>query len=55
MVICSRRQENVDTAVAGLRGRGLEVYGMICHVGKAEDRKKLIEEVWLYNHIMQLS
>ena len=45
MVICSRKKENVDRAVGELRSKGLEVFGMPCHVAKAADRKQLIEEV----------
>ncbi|KAG2448150.1 hypothetical protein HYH02_006735 [Chlamydomonas schloesseri] len=41
--ICSRKASNVDETVAALRGRGLEVAGCACHVGSAEQRKKLVE------------
>lgn len=44
VVISSRKKDNVDRAMGELRSKGLEVYGMPCHVGKAEDRKKLVQE-----------
>ncbi|KAM6180469.1 dehydrogenase/reductase SDR family member 4 isoform 3-T3 [Erethizon dorsatum] len=45
VVISSRKQQNVDRAVATLKGEGLSVTGTICHVGKAEDRKQLVAMV----------
>uniref|UniRef100_A0A8D2AMI4 Uncharacterized protein n=1 Tax=Sciurus vulgaris TaxID=55149 RepID=A0A8D2AMI4_SCIVU len=42
VVICSRKQHNVDQAVATLQREGLSVTGTVCHVGKAEDREKLV-------------
>ncbi|EHB03413.1 Dehydrogenase/reductase SDR family member 4 [Heterocephalus glaber] len=42
VVVSSRNQENVDRAVATLKGEGLSVTGTVCHVGKAEDRKQLV-------------
>ncbi|XP_006835482.1 PREDICTED: dehydrogenase/reductase SDR family member 2, mitochondrial [Chrysochloris asiatica] len=42
VVISSRKQQNVDQAVATLREEGLSVMGTVCHVGKAEDRTKLV-------------
>ncbi|XP_023563492.1 dehydrogenase/reductase SDR family member 2, mitochondrial [Octodon degus] len=42
VVISSRKQQNVDRAVATLRGEGLSVTGTVCHVGKAEDRDRLV-------------
>lgn len=42
VVISSRKQKNVDRAVATLKGEGLSVTGTVCHVGKAEDRKQLV-------------
>ncbi|XP_028643183.1 dehydrogenase/reductase SDR family member 4 [Grammomys surdaster] len=42
VVISSRKQQNVDRAVATLQGEGLSVTGIVCHVGKAEDREKLV-------------
>ncbi|XP_004402213.1 PREDICTED: LOW QUALITY PROTEIN: dehydrogenase/reductase SDR family member 2, mitochondrial-like [Odobenus rosmarus divergens] len=45
VVISSRKQQNVDRAVAVLQGEGLSVAGTVCHVGKAEDRKRLVATV----------
>uniref|UniRef100_A0A2K5PV85 Dehydrogenase/reductase 4 n=1 Tax=Cebus imitator TaxID=2715852 RepID=A0A2K5PV85_CEBIM len=42
VVISSRKQEKVDQAVAKLQGEGLSVTGTVCHVGKAEDRERLV-------------
>ncbi|XP_004584761.1 dehydrogenase/reductase SDR family member 4 isoform X2 [Ochotona princeps] len=42
VVISSRKQQNVDRAVAALKQEGLSVSGTVCHVGKAEDRKQLV-------------
>ncbi|KAF5280221.1 hypothetical protein FQA39_LY05355 [Lamprigera yunnana] len=46
VVISSRKQQNVDKALAKLASEGLDnsVIGTVCHVLKAEDRKKLFEE-----------
>lgn len=45
VVVSSRKQQNVDRAVAALQGEGLSVTGTVCHVGKAEDREKLVTTV----------
>nr|XP_012418434.1 PREDICTED: dehydrogenase/reductase SDR family member 4 isoform X3 [Odobenus rosmarus divergens] len=45
VVISSRKQQNVDRAVAALQGEGLSVAGTVCHVGKAEDRKRLVATI----------
>ena len=45
VVISSRKEENVQKAVKNLTGEGLQVSGVVCHVGKAEDRAKLFNEV----------
>uniref|UniRef100_A0A2K6F6B9 Dehydrogenase/reductase 4 n=1 Tax=Propithecus coquereli TaxID=379532 RepID=A0A2K6F6B9_PROCO len=42
VVVSSRKQQNVDRAVAALQGEGLSVTGTVCHVGKAEDRERLV-------------
>ncbi|XP_023422816.1 dehydrogenase/reductase SDR family member 2, mitochondrial [Cavia porcellus] len=42
VVISSRKQTNVDHAVATLKEEGLSVTGTVCHVGKAEDREQLV-------------
>ncbi|XP_045866236.1 dehydrogenase/reductase SDR family member 2, mitochondrial isoform X1 [Meles meles] len=45
VVVSSRKQQNVDRAVATLQGEGLSVTGTVCHVGKAEDRERLVTKV----------
>jgi len=45
IVISSRKQSNVDTALEKLRANNLSVSGTACHVGKAEDRQKLLNFV----------
>ncbi|KAK1338777.1 hypothetical protein QTO34_019435 [Cnephaeus nilssonii] len=42
VVVSSRKQQNVDQALAALQGEGLSVSGTVCHVGKAEDRDWLV-------------
>ncbi|XP_075425117.1 dehydrogenase/reductase SDR family member 4-like [Ascaphus truei] len=43
VLLNSRNQENVDRAVRELTEEGLNVSGTTCHVGKAEDRERLVE------------
>lgn len=45
VVISSRKQQNVNQAVATLQREGLSVTGTVCHVGKAEDREQLVSKV----------
>uniref|UniRef100_A0A5F9DQK9 Dehydrogenase/reductase (SDR family) member 4 n=1 Tax=Oryctolagus cuniculus TaxID=9986 RepID=A0A5F9DQK9_RABIT len=45
VVISSRKQQNVDRAVAALQAEGLSVTGTVCHVGKAEDRERLVATI----------
>ena len=49
MMVSSRKQENVDRAVEQLRSEpgNLTVEGVVCHVGKPDHRKRLVEEVVL--------
>ena len=44
-MVSSRKQHNVDKAVEKLKEDSINVAGMVCHVGKEEDRKQLIQEV----------
>ncbi|GAA0172976.1 hypothetical protein Leryth_022365 [Lithospermum erythrorhizon] len=44
LVISSRKQKNVDDAVEKLKGEGIEVFGLVCHVSNKEHRKNLIEK-----------
>lgn len=43
VMICSRRQDNVDETVADMRAKGLQVSGMVCHVGNAQHRQALVD------------
>lgn len=43
VVVSSRKEDKVAAAVAELEGEGIDVLGMACHVGKAEDRDELIK------------
>ncbi|XP_032035429.1 dehydrogenase/reductase SDR family member 2, mitochondrial isoform X1 [Hylobates moloch] len=42
VVISSRKQQNVDRALAELQWEGLSVAGIVCHVQKPEDRQRLV-------------
>ncbi|XP_016505170.1 tropinone reductase-like 3 isoform X2 [Nicotiana tabacum] len=44
VVISSRKQKNVDEAVQKLSDRGIEVFGVVCHVSNAQQRKNLIDK-----------
>lgn len=44
VVVSSRRQENVNEAVEAIRKKGGEVLGLVCHVGRKEDRQRLVAE-----------
>ncbi|XP_065913071.1 dehydrogenase/reductase SDR family member 4-like [Dysidea avara] len=44
VMVSSRKQQNVDKAVEKLKEDNINVAGMVCHVGKEEDRKQLIQE-----------
>lgn len=43
VVVSSRRQANVDRAVALLQSQSIQVTGTTCNIGNGEDREKLIE------------
>jgi len=43
VVISSRKEENVLSAEAELKKENLDVTGTVCHVGKAEDRQKMLD------------
>ncbi|XP_065728794.1 dehydrogenase/reductase SDR family member 4-like isoform X2 [Phocoena phocoena] len=45
VVVSSRKQQNVDRAVATLHREGLSVTGTVCHVGKGEDRERLVATI----------
>ena len=44
VVISSRKQEAVDAVAEQYRADGLEATGIACHVGDADDRRRLIEQ-----------
>ncbi|XP_028410067.1 dehydrogenase/reductase SDR family member 4-like [Dendronephthya gigantea] len=44
VVVSSRRQNKVDEACKKLENEGLDVFGMVCHVGKKDDRKNLVNK-----------
>lgn len=44
-MVSSRKQTNVDEAVKKLKAENLDVTGAVCHVGKGDDRKNLIDKV----------
>jgi len=43
VMVSSRKAANVEKAVEQLKSEGLDVDGMVCHVGKASDRTALLE------------
>ena len=49
MVVSSRQQHNVDEACRKLQNEGLDVFGMVCHVGKHDDRQNLVNKVVIAN------
>ncbi|XP_063828190.1 dehydrogenase/reductase SDR family member 4 isoform X2 [Ostrinia nubilalis] len=50
VVVSSRKEANVNSAVSSLRKDGINVEGVVCHVANKDQRKKLIEttseEAW---------
>jgi len=44
VVISSRNQEAVDTIASTFKSKGLEAMGIACHIGDAEQRKRLVEK-----------
>ena len=47
VMVSSRKEENVENAIVTLQKEvGNLVDGVVCHVGKEEDRKKLIKKVY---------
>jgi len=43
VVICSRKQANVEQTVDELKKLNINVNGTVCHVGKESDRKSLVQ------------
>jgi len=52
VVISSRKQTQVDSAFERLTQQGLSVKGMVCHVGKKDDRQHLLQKV---NTVVELA
>ncbi|XP_077982784.1 dehydrogenase/reductase SDR family member 4-like [Glandiceps talaboti] len=44
VMISSRKETNVDDAVNKLKSENLSVSGIVCHVGRADHRERLIKE-----------
>ena len=44
VMICSRKEENVNKAVEMLRSENLEVSGVVCHVGNEDHRINLFQQ-----------
>ncbi|GAB1597799.1 dehydrogenase/reductase SDR family member 4-like isoform X2 [Argonauta hians] len=44
VMVSSRKEARVEKAVSSLTAKKLDVAGTVCHVAKADDRKKLVEE-----------
>ncbi|ESO82883.1 hypothetical protein LOTGIDRAFT_211528 [Lottia gigantea] len=44
VMISSRKEDNVKQAVEKLKNEKLEVEGMVCHVGKTNDRSNLVKK-----------
>jgi dehydrogenase/reductase SDR family protein 4 len=43
VVISSRQQTNVDETITRLRSIGIDAEGIVCHVGKSDDCKRLVQ------------
>ena len=43
VVVCSRKQKNVDDTLKTLRGEGIDCQGCACHVGSRDHLKKLVK------------
>ncbi|EOA21412.1 hypothetical protein CARUB_v10001785mg [Capsella rubella] len=44
VVVSSRKQANVDEAVEKLKSKGIDAYGIVCHVSNAQHRRNLVEK-----------
>jgi dehydrogenase/reductase SDR family protein 4 len=42
VIVSSRDRKNIQDTVDEIKGKGFEAHGIVCHVGKAEDRSRLI-------------
>ncbi|GAV61223.1 adh_short_C2 domain-containing protein [Cephalotus follicularis] len=44
VIVSSRKQQNVDEAIEKLKSKGIDVFGVVCHVSNAQQRKNLIDQ-----------
>ncbi|KAF3566806.1 hypothetical protein DY000_02014174 [Brassica cretica] len=44
VVVSSRKQANVEEAVEKLKAKGIDAYGIVCHVSNAQHRRNLVEK-----------
>ncbi|KAH0850114.1 hypothetical protein HID58_095769 [Brassica napus] len=44
VVVSSRKQANVEEAVEKLKSKGIDAYGIVCHVSNAQHRRNLVEK-----------
>jgi dehydrogenase/reductase SDR family protein 4 len=42
VIISSRDKKHIDDTVSELKQKGYEAHGIVCHVGKKEDRENLV-------------
>lgn len=45
VIICSRKEKNVNDAVALIQKAGGKVDGLVCDVGNSKDRATLVEHI----------
>lgn len=38
VIVSSRKESNINATVKELKDKGYEAYGIVCHVGKQQDR-----------------
>ena len=44
-MVSSRNEANMEKAVESLREKGASVEGVVCHAGKEDHRRQLLEKV----------
>ncbi|KAJ0264868.1 hypothetical protein HA466_0012650 [Hirschfeldia incana] len=44
VVVSSRKQANVEEAVEKLKSKGIDAYGIVCHVSNPQHRRNLVEK-----------
>ena len=45
VIICSRKKQNLESAEASLKSKGIKVDSYVCNVNNKEERKKLLQAV----------